>query len=147
MTHNSRRNEQSGARSTNLNSDRKNGILATPTAVAALQVLRGIHGPVVLHITGGTYDSGASICLPAGELAIGSRDVHLGTIDGVDVYEMRSRPEGHYGTDLELTLEVGEGIPDGFSLSPGPGQRFKIRERVEDSPEWQAKQHDATGST
>lgn len=100
-------------------------IAATAAAKEALIRLRAEHGDIILHLTGGW--SRAPICLRAGDLRIGPRDILLGMVEGVPVYEMQISPEPgprNYGYLLELVKEV----PVGFSLDPGQGMRFSIRE-------------------
>lgn len=102
-------------------------IEATPVAKAALERLKDKHGDVILHVTGGCCDARSPLCLSAGELRLGALDILLGTVEGVDVYEMQSTPElcpcvGCY------ILDMTTGVPVGFSLDPGNGMRFTIRE-------------------
>jgi uncharacterized protein (DUF779 family) len=100
-------------------------ITATPAAREALERLRRQHGDIILHITGGW--SKAPLCLQAGDLRLGARDILIGSVDGIPVYEMQITPEvgeRSYGYVLEL---VGE-APMGFSLDPGQGLRFAMRE-------------------
>lgn len=102
-------------------------ICATPAAKLALERLRDRHGDIILHVTGGCCDARTPLCLRAGDLRLGSRDILLGTVDGVPVYEMQSTPEICYCCG-EYVLEVVPGVPVGFSLDPGNGMRFAIRE-------------------
>jgi uncharacterized protein len=102
-------------------------ITATEAAVQALDVLRAEHGPLLLHITAGGDDSGTPMCLPVAELRMGPRDVFVGTVHGVDVYEMRSAADGHF-RDGTFVLDVSRGLPVGFSLTPGEHLRFVIRD-------------------
>ena len=101
-------------------------ITATDAAIRALDTLRAEHGPLILHITAGGDDSGTPICLPANELRIGPRDVLLGTVHGVEVFEMATRADGHFRTG-SFVVDVVAGVPVGFSLTPGDHVRFAIR--------------------
>ena len=104
-------------------------IEATPRAKVALERLKDKHGDIILHVTGGCCDARSPLCLLAGELRLGALDILLGTVEGVDVYEMQNTPElctceGCY------VLDMIAGTPVGFSLDPGNGMRFTIREKL-----------------
>lgn len=105
-------------------------ISATLAASEALARLRARHGDIILHVTGGCCDARTPLCLPANELRLGSRDILLGTVAGVPVYEMQSTPEICYCTGAYV-LDMVPGVPVGFSLDPGSGMRFTIREAAE----------------
>jgi uncharacterized protein len=107
-------------------------IEAADAAVAALDRLRVEHGDVLLHLPGGAEDAGTPTCLPVGELRIGAADVYLGSVHGVDVYEQRSLPGRHYRTGWVVSLDLVPGMPPGFSLRPGDGMRFAIRDHREE---------------
>lgn len=99
--------------------------IATAAAKEALIRLRAQHGDIILHITGGW--SKTPLCLCAGDLRLGPRDLLIGSVEGVPVYEMQITPEAgprSYGYLLELVKEV----PVGFCLDPGQGMRFCVRE-------------------
>ena len=119
-------------------------ISATSPAKAALMRLREQHGAIVLHVTGGCCDARTPLCLPAQELRIGARDILLGIVEGVKVYEMQSTPEACYccGT---YVLDMVQGVPVGFSLDPGDGQRFTIREQPTQSAQADSTPESALG--
>lgn len=102
-------------------------IVATAAAKQALERMRAEHGEIILHVTGGCCDARTPLCLPAGALLLGPRDILLGTVEGVRVYEMQSTPEICFCTG-DYVLDVRPGVPVGFSLDPGEGMRFAIRE-------------------
>jgi uncharacterized protein (DUF779 family) len=66
-------------------------------------------------------------CLPAAELQIGPRDIYLGTVHGVDVYEMRSHMDSHFRGG-SFVVDVSPGLPVGFSLTPGNHLRFIVKD-------------------
>jgi uncharacterized protein len=100
----------------------------TAVAVEALDALRAEHGDLVLHLPGGAEEAGSPVCLPVGELRIGSRDVFLGEVHGVEVHEQASRPGPHHRAGWTVTLDLVRGFPPSFSLRPGDGMRFAIRD-------------------
>ena len=102
-------------------------IAATAMAKATLDRLRNRYGPIILHVTGGCCDARTPLCLPAGELRLGARDILLGNVEGVPVYEMQSTPDVCYCCGCYL-LDMAPGVPVGFSLDVGDGLRFSIRE-------------------
>jgi uncharacterized protein (DUF779 family) len=102
-------------------------ITATDAAIQALDTLSREHGPLILHITAGGDDSGTPMCLPAAELRIGARDIYLGTVHGVDVFEMRSHMDSHFRAG-SFVLDVSRGLPVGFSLTPGDHLRFVVKD-------------------
>jgi hypothetical protein len=69
-------------------------IEATAAASEALQRMQAEYGKLILHIPGGAEDAGSPVCLREGELSLGPRDVLLGEVDGVCVYQMPGRPAG-----------------------------------------------------
>ncbi|WP_352231088.1 DUF779 domain-containing protein [Actinomycetospora sp. NBRC 106378] len=71
-------------------------IHATPAAVEALERLRREHGGIVLHIAGGAEEAGTPQAFAVGELRVGSRDVLLGSVQGVEIYEQASQPHAHF---------------------------------------------------
>jgi len=69
--------------------------------------------------------------LSPGEFIIGDHDVLLGTISDCPFYIDHRQYEVWKGT--RLTLDVGAGEPEGFSLAAGPGLHFIVRSRVCDA--------------
>lgn len=104
-------------------------ISATPRAKAALDRLREQYGDIILHVTGGCCDARTPLCLRAGELRLGARDIFLGIVEDVPVYEMQSTPEICYCSGI-YELDLTAGLPVGFSLDAGDGMRFTIREKA-----------------
>lgn len=98
-------------------------IIASEAARATLAAMKARHGAIILHVTGGW--SKAALVLPAGELRIGPRDILLGEVDGVAIYEMQITPDG-LGTGGDYTLDVVAGVPVGFSLVAEDGLVFRI---------------------
>ncbi|CAM02192.1 hypothetical protein A8924_3307 [Saccharopolyspora erythraea NRRL 2338] len=104
------------------------------TAEAAEQIrrLRGRHGPVMFHQSGGCCDGSAPMCYPAGEFLTGDADVHLGDldVDGESVPVWMSRSQFEYWKHTHLTIDLVAGRGSGFSLEAPDGVRFLIRSRL-----------------
>ncbi len=101
-------------------------ITATPAARQAIRRLRAARGgPVMFVQSGGCCAGSVPMCFPAGEFLTGPGDVLLGEVDGCPFYIAADLDQalGH----PSLTLDVAPGLPEGFSLGPGPGQRFITR--------------------
>jgi uncharacterized protein len=101
-------------------------ITVSDAAAEALAALRAEHGDLVLHLPGGAEDAGSPVCLVRDELRLGSRDVYLGSVHGVEMYEQASLPGAHYRAGWTIALDLVPGYAPGFSLRPGDGLRFAI---------------------
>ena len=103
-------------------------VKATPEAVELIALLRGEHGDVLFHQSGGCCDGSAPMCYPTGDYMVGDDDVHLGTIGGAEVYISSSQFE--YWQHTQLIIDVVPGRGGMFSLENGSGKRFLTRGRV-----------------
>lgn len=125
-------------------------VRATAAAMDLLRRLRGRHGPLMLHQSGGCCDGSAPMCYPAGEFVVGDRDVLLGLLDlRLRVGELPatppepddiapvwiSGPQFAAWRHTQLVLDVVPGRGSGFSLESPEGFRFLSRGRVFDSDE------------
>jgi uncharacterized protein len=113
-------------------------VSVTPEAEALLRKLRGIHGPLLFHQSGGCCDGSAPMCFPRGEFRIGQEDVYLGEI--VDTPFYISGPQFEYWQHTHLTVDVVKGRGSGFSVEAPEGVRFLIRSRVFNDEEYHALQ-------
>jgi uncharacterized protein len=106
----------------------------TPAAAELIRSLRGQHGPLMFHQSGGCCDGSAPMCYPDGEFRTGSSDVLLEElhIDGVDepVSFWMSTSQFEAWKHTHLTVDVVPGRGSGFSLEAPEGVRFLIRSRV-----------------
>jgi uncharacterized protein len=100
----------------------------TPAAADLIRSLRGEHGPLMFHQSGGCCDGSSPMCYPQGEFRIGQRDVYLGEIEECPFYMGGNQFE--YWKHTELTVDVVPGRGGGFSLESPRGFRFLIRSRV-----------------
>jgi uncharacterized protein len=106
----------------------------TPAAADLLWSLRGRHGPLMFHQSGGCCDGSAPMCYPAGEFRTGSSDVLLAelSLDGAaePVCFWMSRDQFERWRHTHLTVDVVPGRGSGFSLEAPEGVRFLIRSRL-----------------
>lgn len=103
-------------------------ITATPEARAVLRRMTEQHGPIMLHVAGANSGLRKPVCLPAGELRIGARDMLLGVVEGVPVYQMQSRPDGECRCG-DYVIDMLDGMPIGFSIDAGNNRRFTIYQK------------------
>lgn len=103
-------------------------VKVTPEAAALVRSLREEHGPLMFHQSGGCCDGSAPMCYVEGEFKLGTRDVHMGEIEGAPFYMGGDQFELWKHT--ELTIDVVRGRGAGFSLEAPRGVRFLVRSRV-----------------
>jgi uncharacterized protein (DUF779 family) len=104
---------------------------ATPEAVALIDQLVSVHGPVLFHQSGGCCDGSAPMCYPRDEFMIGDSDVFLGTLpDATSSPFYIWHPQWEYWSHTHLTVDVVPGRGSGFSLEAPEGVRFIIRSRL-----------------
>ena len=100
----------------------------TPAAAELIRKLKGIHGELMFHQSGGCCDGSAPMCYPRGEFKVGEQDVYLGSIEGCPFY--MSGPQFEYWKHTHLTIDVVKGRGSGFSVEAPEGVRFLTRSRV-----------------
>jgi len=120
-------------------------IVTTAGAAELLRRLGGIHGPLMMHQSGGCCDGSSPMCYPLGDFIVGDRDVLLGILDlRLGVGEVpESEPEGGDAVAVwisgsqfdawkhtQLVLDSVPGRGSGFSLESPEGKRFLSRGRV-----------------
>jgi uncharacterized protein (DUF779 family) len=103
-------------------------IISTEKADALIDRLRGMHGPLMFHQSGGCCDGSQPMCFADGEFKTGSSDVCLGEVDGCRFF--MSRDQFEYWKHTQLILDVTPGRGSSFSLEIPLGVRFLIRGRV-----------------
>ncbi|MEL7299328.1 MAG: DUF779 domain-containing protein [Pseudomonadota bacterium] len=103
-------------------------VTATPAALALIEEIRGDHGAVMFHQSGGCCDGSAPMCYPVGDFRTGASDVKLGEIDGAEVWI--SGPQFEAWKHTQLILDVVDGRGGMFSLDNGTGKRFLTRSRI-----------------
>ena len=103
-------------------------VKVTDEAKKVISELRGKHGELMFHQSGGCCDGSSPMCYEAGEFLVGSSDVWLGEIDGCDFYMAKDQFE--FWQHTELTIDVTEGRGASFSLEIPLGVRFVTKSRV-----------------
>ena len=106
----------------------------TPAAAEMMRRLRGQHGPLMFHQSGGCCDGSSPMCYLEGEFRTGQSDVLLESlrIDGVDepITFWMSSAQFELWKHTHLTVDVVPGRGAGFSLEAPEGVRFLIRSRL-----------------
>jgi uncharacterized protein len=109
-------------------------VAVTPEAADLLRRLRGEHGPLMFHQSGGCCDGSSPMCYPLGEFTTGDSDVLIGSLDigGLPepVQVWMSAAQFEYWAHTHLTIDVVPGRGGGFSLEAPLGVRFLIRSRL-----------------
>ena len=111
-------------------------VVATDATLALLEELKGRHGALMFHQSGGCCDGSAPMCFPQGDFLLGDNDVHLGDIGGVPFYISESQYE--YWCHTQLIIDVVPGRGGMFSLEGPTGKRFLTRSRFYEDAEWAA---------
>jgi uncharacterized protein (DUF779 family) len=106
----------------------------TPAAADLMRSLRGQHGPLMFHQSGGCCDGSSPMCYLEGEFRTGQSDILLESlkIDGVDepITFWMSSSQFQLWRHTHLTVDVVRGRGSGFSLEAPEGVRFMIRSRL-----------------
>ena len=106
----------------------------TPAAADMMRRLRGQHGPLMSHQSGGCCDGSSPMCYLEGEFRTGQSDVLLESlrIEGVDepITFWMSSSQFALWKHTHLTVDVVPGRGAGFSLEAPEGVRFLIRSRL-----------------
>jgi uncharacterized protein (DUF779 family) len=100
----------------------------TPEAAALIAMLRGQHGDLLFHQSGGCCDGSAPMCYPRREFHVGPSDIYLGDIAGQPFFIGAMHFE--YWEHTQLVIDVVRGRSGGFSLEAPEGFRFLTRSRV-----------------
>ena len=113
-------------------------VIATLPALQLIERLRGKHGAVLFHQSGGCCDGSSPMCYPVGDFIVGDRDVQLGEIGGAAFFISPSQFE--YWKHTQLIIDVVPGRGGMFSLENGEGVRFLVRSRLFSDDEFAALQ-------
>lgn len=111
-------------------------VTATPAALALIEELRAVHGPVLFHQSGGCCDGSSPMCFAQAEFQVGDEDIRLGHIGGAPFFI--SAPQFEYWRHTHLIIDVVPGRGGMFSLENGSGKRFLTRSRLYSEEEFAA---------
>ena len=100
----------------------------TGRAAALVERLKGTHGPLLFHQSGGCCDGSAPMCYPQGDFRTGPQDVRLGDVAGCPFYIGAAQFE--LWSHTQITVDVVPGRGAGFSVEAPEGFRFLTRSRV-----------------
>jgi uncharacterized protein (DUF779 family) len=103
-------------------------VSATPAAEEMIGKLKGLHGDLLFHQSGGCCDGSAPMCYPRREFRVGAQDVYLGEIGGQPFY--MGAAQFDYWQHTHLIIDMVPGRGSGFSLEAPEGVRFLTRSRV-----------------
>lgn len=101
-------------------------VTATLEAEAVVARVKEVHGPLMLHRSGGCCDGSAPMCYPAGEFRIGSQDGLLGTV-AADGNMWIDAAQFEYWRHTAIEIDVAPGRGAGFSLESSEGVRFHAK--------------------
>jgi uncharacterized protein (DUF779 family) len=105
-----------------------NRVEITDEAAAIVDRLKGQHGNLMFHQSGGCCDGSSPMCYPAGDFRVGPQDVLLGEIAGCAFYIGAAQFE--YWQHTQLIIDVVPGRGSGFSVEAPEGVRFLTRSRL-----------------
>jgi uncharacterized protein (DUF779 family) len=103
-------------------------VIATPAALEAIGRLVAARGALMFFQSGGCCDGSLPMCFDLGEFVVSDHDVLLGDVAGCPFYIDHRQYEAWKHT--QLILDVGDGLPEGFSLAAGPNAHFVTNSRV-----------------
>ena len=89
-------------------------VTATVEAIALIEDLKELHGPVAFFHPGGTCEGAEAVCLTRAELLPNPDDIRLGVVAGAPVY-VDDRQYERWGRP-EIVIDVAEGPAKGASL-------------------------------
>ncbi len=103
-------------------------VVATDAALELIEKLKGIHGPLMFHQSGGCCDGSAPMCYELGEFRVGESDLLLGEIGDSPFYIAKDQYE--YWKHTQLIIDVVPGRGGMFSLEGPEGKRFLTKSRL-----------------
>ena len=86
----------------------------TARAAETVRRLAAVHGPVVLHLSGGCCDGSSPMCLRAADLPASPHDVELGALAGIPV--VTDGDQDRRWLHPSFHLDAAPGAAGGFSL-------------------------------
>lgn len=68
-------------------------VTVTDEALALINLLKEIHGPLMFHQSGGCCDGSSPMCFQKGEFRVGDSDILLGEIGNAPFYMSKDQYE------------------------------------------------------
>ena len=106
----------------------KDPLTLAQAALDLIERLRGDHGDLVFHQSGGCCDNSAPTCLLPHEITPGPGDVRLVEIGGCPFY-MAASQYVHW-QHAQLVIDAVDGFSGNLSLESGTGRMFLARSRL-----------------
>jgi len=104
-------------------------VTVTDKAIALIEKLKAMHGPLLFHQSGGCCDGSQPMCFAAGEFKISEdNDVKLGDVHDCPFY--MGKDQYTYWAHTQLQVDAAPGRGSSFSLEIPLGYRFIIRSRL-----------------
>jgi len=103
-------------------------ISITKKALEILNQLKGKHGDLIFHQSGGCCDGTAPMLLEKGDLYLDDSDILLGQLGKVNYYINKDQFE--YWKYSHITVDIIEGRGSSFSIEIPLGVRFIIHSRI-----------------
>lgn len=99
-------------------------ILATEKAKEVIAQLKERYGELMFYMSGGCCEGSQPMCYEKGEYKTGSRDVHIGEVEGCEFF--LSEEQNQYYEHSQLLLDAAPGMGGGFSLESVLGMAFNV---------------------
>lgn len=110
-------------------------VIVTQKAKDLIQQLKGLHGKLMFHQSGGCCDGSSPMCFPEGELMIDDNDVFVGVIEDCEFY--MSIDQFEYWKHTQLIIDVVPGRGSSFSVEIPLGVRFVTKSRMFSEEEYE----------
>lgn len=110
-------------------------VIVTQKAKDLIQQLKGLHGELMFHQSGGCCDGSSPMCFPEGELMIDDNDVFVGVIEDCEFY--MSIDQFEYWKHTQLIIDVVAGRGSSFSVEIPLGVRFVTKSRMFSEEEYE----------
>ena len=111
-------------------------VVFTADAAALAAALKGEHGALIFHLSGGCCEGSAPMCFRQSDFRVGASDVLLGAIDGCPFYVGAAQFD--YWSGCQIIVDVTREGGDSFSLEAADGIRFVARSRLFTDVEFEA---------
>lgn len=108
---------------------------ATPAAIALIEQLAALHGPIIFFQSGGCCEGSGPLCMPANEFKPSPSDVVLGEVAAAIFYMGDSHFS--FSENTHTILDAVAGSSGSFSLDCGTGLAFMTHGRLYNDAELQ----------